>query len=113
MRVLVFENNLFWSSRLTKSIASFGHEVRLIPPGVDWPADSDAAIVNLGAAEYEPAALVAELKASGIWTIGHAGHKETDLRELGKAAGCDRIASNSEITFKLKSLLEEAPEPRK
>lgn len=72
------------------------------------PFEGDAALVNLGAPEYGIETLIPSLKSQGIYVIGHAGHKEKELRELGKQAGCDRIASNSEVTFKLKELLEES-----
>ena len=72
------------------------------------PFVGDAALVNLGAAEFGIDELIPNLKSQGIYVIGHAGHKEQELRELGKEAGCDRIASNSEVTFKLKELLEDS-----
>lgn len=111
MTVLVFETNLFWSARLTKALAALGHEARVVAPGVPSNENGDVALVNLGEAAYDPAVLVPRLRESGVYVIGHAGHKETELRELGKAAGCDRIASNSELTFKLEALLEETSTP--
>jgi hypothetical protein len=100
MKIMVFEPNLFWSTRLNQSLKALEHEV--VKEG------GEVALVNLGAAELDPPSLVVELRAQGVYVIGHAGHKEKDLREMGKRAGCDRIASNSEMTFKLKELLEEA-----
>ena len=102
--MLVYEPNLFWSARLLKSLKSLGHE----PSLETQPKEGDVALVNLGAAELGPATLVEELRGRGVYVIGHAGHKEKELRELGRNAGCDRIASNSEMTFKLDSLLAEA-----
>jgi hypothetical protein len=104
MKVLVYEPNLFWSARLRKTLAALGHESEL----VSQAKAGDVALVNLGATELEPATLVPALMELGVYVIGHAGHKEKDLRELGRRAGCQRIASNSEMTFKLKELLEEA-----
>lgn len=104
MKVLVFEPNLFWSARLLKSLEHLGHEAEL----VDEVRDGDVALVNLGAKELDPEKLVGALRERGVYVIGHAGHKEKDLREMGNRVGCDRIASNSEMTFKLKDLLEEA-----
>jgi len=108
MQILVIEPNLFWSVRLMKSIAALGHAPMLASsPNAELP-DAEVAIVNLGAAEFDPPALVPRLRSRGIYVIGHAGHKELDLRAMGRAAGCDRIASNSEMTFKLEALLTEA-----
>lgn len=108
MTVLVFESNLFWSARLTKALAALGHEAHVVPPGKDDFEAAEVALVNLGEAAYGPGELVPRLRDLGVYVIGHAGHKETELRELGKAAGCDRIASNSELTFKLEALIGEA-----
>lgn len=104
MRVLVYETNLFWSSRLLQSLRNLGHSPVLREGPV--PECADAAIVNLGEASLEPAKLIAELKALGVPTIGHAGHREKDLLTLGREAGVDIAASNSELTFKLDQLLE-------
>lgn len=108
MRVLVFESNLFWSSRVLKTLKELGFEASLVAAKDKGPFEGDAALVNLGAPEYGIEALIPSLKSQGIYVIGHAGHKEKELRELGKHAGCDRIASNSEVTFKLKELIEES-----
>ncbi|HRK21261.1 MAG TPA: hypothetical protein PLX06_05605 [Fimbriimonadaceae bacterium] len=111
MRVLVFESNLFWSSRIVKSLSALGHEPLLVAKPADQYPEAQAAILNLGVSEFEPSALVPALRSKGVFVIGHAGHKEIDLRQMGKKAGCDRIASNSEMTFKLESLLLEAASP--
>lgn len=109
MRILVIEPNLFWSARLMKSLTALGHKPILAASPVEEMPAAEVAIINLGAAEFDPPALVPRLRSEGSYVIGHAGHKERDLRAMGKAAGCDRIASNSEMTFKLESLLAEAP----
>ncbi len=95
-----------WSQRLKKSLESLGHQTAIytsIPPEIDA---GDVAIVNLGSPNLKAETLVPMLKAAGIRVIAHAGHKEKELRELGTALGCDRLASNSELTFKIESLLE-------
>ena len=91
-----------------KTLKESSFDARLVSPKEAGPFEGDAALVNLGAPEYGVEALIPSLKSTGIYVIGHTGHKEKELRELGKKAGCDRIASNSEVTFKLKELLEEA-----
>ena len=107
-QVLVFEDNLLWSSRLLKSLQALGHEPLLLKALPETLPNAPIAIVNLGSAKIEPVGLVKFLKAAGVFVIGHAGHKEKDLHELGRQAGCDLLASNSEITFKLDSLLKRA-----
>ena len=105
MTVLVYEDNLLWSSRLVKSLKALGHVpiVRTKPDSTK--GDADVAIVNLGSDGLEPESLVPALNAQGIHTIGHAGHKETEVLELGRRAGCTTLATNSQLTFKLENLL--------
>lgn len=104
MRVLVYEDNLIWSSRLVQALKGLGHEAVLI---TDSRVDSgDAAIVNLSSPRLQPRELVSSLIASGVKVVGHAGHKEKDLHEMGRAAGCLYVASNSELSFKLDLVLE-------
>lgn len=64
--------------------------------------EADVAIVNLGELD---AAVVAALQAAGTKVIGHAGHKESQRLEFGREAGCDLIATNSEIHHKLPAIL--------
>lgn len=101
MKVWVFEDNLMWSSRLAQSLRALGHEpvvTTSVPEGA-----AEAAIVNLGSPGLKD--LMPRLRELGVYTIGHAGHKEKDLLQLGREAGCDAIATNSELTFKIESLL--------
>ena len=61
MTVLVFEDNLLWSSRLVKSLRALGHTpiVRTKPDSA--PEGADAAIVNLGSEGLKPEELVPEI----------------------------------------------------
>lgn len=106
VKVLVYEDNLLWSVRIRKSLDAFGHDAVLkTTPDV---SEGDVAIVNLGTASLQPETLVPSLKAQGIYVIGHAGHKEKELHRLGHEWGCDRLATNSELTFKIETILNEA-----
>ncbi len=101
MKVLILEDNLLWSSRLKQTLTAFGHEAIV----ASVPQECDAAIIALGRPTM--ASDVASLRAKGAFVIGHAGHKEKELHQAGKDAGCDRLATNSEITNKLPQILEE------
>ena len=105
MRILVFEDNLIWSSRLLKTLKALGHEPVMSSAVPGAAEDFQAAIVNLGSPKIETSALIPKLKSLGIHVIGHAGHKEKELLEFGRDAGCDTLATNSELTFKIESLL--------
>ncbi len=90
-----------WSAKLRQSLRLLGHEgvvLREVPEGT-----ADAAVVNLG--EGDPAALIAALRARGVPTIAHAGHKEKDLHEVGREAGATVLVTNSELANKLADVL--------
>lgn len=106
MKVLVFESNLLWSERLRRGLHASGHvpivirtPVREVPPG-------DLAIVNLGSDPEELARIVAQCRERGIRIVAHAGHKEGEVLERGRALGCDLVVSNSTLTHRLRETLE-------
>jgi len=105
MLILIFEDNLMWSSRLKRTISGLGHESKVIGAIPEVFPVAEAAIVNLGSSAIDPSELVPKLRAAGIYVIAHAGHKETDLKNLSKELGCHRLVSNSELTFKLSAIL--------
>jgi hypothetical protein len=105
MRILLFEDNLMWSSRLVQTLKALGHEPILLSSPPTEADGAQAAIVNLGSPKLKTAALIPMLKAMGIHVIGHAGHKEKEVLAFGKDAGCDTLATNSELTFKIEALL--------
>ena len=105
MTVWVFETNLMWSAKLRQSLRLLGHEGLVLR---EIPAEglADVAIVNLG--EGDPAALLAALRARGVPSVAHAGHKERELREIGRAAGATTLVTNSELANKLAEVLVRA-----
>lgn len=103
--MLVFEDNLMWSARLMQSLKGLGHDGRLVTTMPGEVEAADAAIVNLGSKSLPGHVLAGRLKSHGIAVIAHAGHKEKDLLELGKLAGVEILATNSELTHKLPELL--------
>lgn len=109
MRVLVLENNLMWSPRLANGLRALGHEpIVLERVPAEWPS-ADAAIVNLGVPAF--VAVVGDLEAKGVSTVGHAGHKEKEILDLGREAGCSRIATNSQIANRLADFFPTSTEP--
>ena len=107
MIVLVFETNLMWSSRLMKSLRELGHEPHLRDKMPEESEGAVAAIVNMGDRSLPAAPLVARLHELGVKVIAHAGHKEKELHELGREAGADILATNSQLTFKLPELIDQ------
>ncbi len=95
---------------MVQSLRALGHEPILIPRPVAEIAD--VAIVNLGSTTIRAVELVPALNALDVHVIGHAGHKEKELLELGRAAGCRTVATNSQLTYKLPELLSAATSSR-
>lgn len=115
MRVLLLEDNLFWSARWVRSLRALGHEAVLVSGAAKapaWlasgPAEADVAIANLGTTALPLEDWLPALRALGVRTIGHAGHKEKGLLDRGREAGCDLVVTNGEITHKLAAILERA-----
>ncbi|MDR3687956.1 MAG: hypothetical protein P4L46_01160 [Fimbriimonas sp.] len=106
MRILVFEDNLLWSSRFVRTLKVLGHEPVVTTSIPEGSLSGTVAIVNLGSTNMRPQELVPQLRERGAHVIGHAGHREKEILELGRSAGCDRVATNSEITFKIEALLD-------
>ena len=105
MRVLVFESNLMWSARFVRTLTALGHEAAVRTTMPEFDEQADAAIVNLGEGPLPVVPLVERLRELGIRTIGHAGHREKELHELGRQAGCDVLATNREITMKMGEII--------
>lgn len=112
MKVLVFEDNLIWSSRLLQSLRGLGHEPMLLKEIGDQIPEAEVAIVNLGSASMPVEDIMPKLKSAGIYVIGHAGHKENPLLDRGRESGCDAVVSNSTITYKLADVLQAIRNPR-
>ncbi|MBX7132404.1 MAG: hypothetical protein K1X67_06975 [Fimbriimonadaceae bacterium] len=106
MKVLVFDDNLMWAPRLRQTLAGLGHEPIMLSWVPEALPEAQVAIVNLSSSRLEVESLIRTLKAQGRYVIGHAGHKEVELREMGRVAGCDQILSNSQTTFSLEKALD-------
>lgn len=85
------------------SLKALGHEVEVFTDHI--PRAGDVAILNLGELGDDAKPLVEGLKAEGVYVIAHAGHKEGQLHALGQLLRCDRLATNSELTWKLPDIL--------
>ena len=106
MKVLVFDDNLMWAPRLKQTLTGLGHEPIMLSRVPETMPRAHVAIVNLSSSRLEVESLIRTLKDQGRYVIGHAGHKELELRDMGRAAGCDQILSNSQTTFSLEKALD-------
>jgi len=96
-----------WAPRLQKSAIAFGHTTEVFSRIPEVMPSGDIAIVNLGSNSLPAVELVPKLRQARIKVLAHAGHKEKELLELGRGLGCDRLATNSEITHHFEKLLAE------
>lgn len=107
MRCFIYERDLLWSVRLKNAFTALGHDAIVI--GDSEPTEApDLAIVNLASNAWPLETLMRRLQSQGVIVIGHAGHKEKHLHELGANLGCDILATNSELAHKLANLTEKA-----
>lgn len=103
MKVLLLEDNLMWSVRVRNGLEALGHSVAISTEA----KEADLAIVNLSARAFDPLKAVNELKKMGVQTIGHVGHKEKEIWNKGKEAGCDVVVSNGTLANRLSSVIDD------
>lgn len=113
VKVLVFEDNLLWSVRLSNSLKALGHEPVVISRPQKEAQKAEAAIVNLSSTVNDLVPLVAGLRAQGTYVIAHAGHKDKALLASGKEAQCDAVVTNGTLTHKLADVLLPVKLPEK
>lgn len=106
MKTLILETNLIWSSKLTRILKQQGWESVVETSVPDDLSKYQVAILNLGSPHFNTE-IVKKLKNAGLPVIAHAGHKESFLLEKGRAAGCNRVVTNREITHKLPTIINE------
>lgn len=83
-----------------------GHEA-YVPGAYGEAAEADLAIINLGDRSFDSDILVPKLREQGVRVIVHAGHKETPLLDLGKTLEADLVVTNSQLTHKLREVIEQ------
>jgi len=110
MKVAIFEDNLMWGPRLVQSVRALGHEPIAISQWTDDIPETEFALINLGSTVFPPARLMEILRTRPTKVIAHAGHKEKQLHEVGRDLGCDYLATNSEMTFKLPEIFRKVTE---
>lgn len=107
MKILVFEDNLFFVTRLDAALRQAGHEVRLASAAEEantaLKEGPDAAVVSL----HAPGALefVRSASENGIPVAAYCGHAEVELRRQAKEAGAGVLLSNSDLPAALERAL--------
>jgi CheY-like chemotaxis protein len=117
--VVVADDDLFFSARISTSLASLGYRpvvVRtpetLLAHLHDAPA---AAILNLAAHRFDAAQAIRAAKLDpATRTVplrGFCGHQDAERQSAARAAGCDLVVTNGAISGGLKGLLRSLLEP--
>jgi PleD family two-component response regulator len=111
--VLVLVDDLFWRTKIDHALKSSQ------TPGVflDSPADLEKkadptrtglVLVDL-ALKHDPLAAISALKKTprtrGIWIVGYCEHRQTELIEKAKKAGCDQVLPRSTFSQKLGDII--------
>lgn len=110
MTLLLFEDDLMWSSRIRVAAQELGI-VTIVVRNLETIPQGDVAIFNLSHRSLQPDAVRARLKESNTPCIAHAGHKEKPKLDEARRLGFDRIATNGEVSRRLlQLLLDVAPE---
>ncbi|MBL8086486.1 MAG: hypothetical protein JNM85_00260 [Chthonomonas sp.] len=105
MRIAIYENNLLWSVRLANGVTALGHEPEVLTTATAPSSEVQLAILNLGVESFRDPGFIQALHDAHIVTVGHAGHKESDILRAGREAQCDHVVSNSTLTHKLADIL--------
>jgi hypothetical protein len=113
MRLLVLDENLMWTVRLANGIRALGYEAIVWSKPTELPlhpAIADAAIINLSSMVFPAETWVPRLKQVGIPILAHAGHKETEKRQLANDLDCDLLVTNRQLTERLDECLQKLGE---
>ena len=105
MTILIFDENLLWSSRLKSGVEGTGNTAVVIDRMPLEPISADIAIVNLASRAMPAETLIPLLKTQNIKVVAHAGHKEKPLLLVGQDSGADLVVTNGELTNKLAEIL--------
>lgn len=111
--VLVLADDLFWRTKIDHALKSSQTPGVFLDKPSDLEKSADPARVGLVlvdlAIKADPLPAIAALKKSprtkGITVVGYCEHKQTDLIEKGKAAGCDQVLPRSTFSQKLGELV--------
>ncbi|KAA0239994.1 MAG: hypothetical protein EDM74_02315 [Armatimonadetes bacterium] len=107
MKVWLFETNLLWSERLKSGLLALGYEVEQVSPAAVPDGAADLVIASLTEIAKAPPDFVQLLKSRSAKIIGHAGHVETDLFQLGSDLGFDAVFPNGKVANRLEAVLKE------
>ncbi len=109
MSVLVYEDNLFFATRVESRLRELGHRCILASTGeraIQHLADGCLAVImDMHARDATEVIAAAQACPTPVPVIAHCGHAEVELRKEAKAAGVDTLLPNSELLAALDPVL--------
>lgn len=113
LTILVAGDDLLFATRIEAALTRHGHRPRIIRTASAFQnalrERPHAAIVDL-ASEMDAVEAIRRAKADPatrtIPILGFCGHADAARRRAAQQAGCDRLATNGEISSNLPRLLE-------
>jgi CheY-like chemotaxis protein len=116
LSIVVAGDDLLFSAQIAAALTRLGHRpTRVRDAGAFREAlrkRPDAAVLNLASFRLDALAAIREAKADpgtrAIPLLGFCGHADTPRQAAARAAGCDLVASNAEVTGNLGRLLNTA-----
>lgn len=111
--IVVAGDDLLFSTRLSAAVRACGHEPKVVHTGAALRAALGARpaalILNLASTGFDAVAAIAEARGDpctrAVPILGFCGHADTARRDAARAAGCDVLATNGEISAHLPRLL--------
>ena len=111
--VLVLADDLFWRTKIDHALKSSQTPGIFLDKPSDLAEKADPTRVGLVlvdlALKQDPLPAIAALKKApktkNITVVGYCEHKQTDLIERGKKAGCDQVLPRSTFSQKLGELV--------
>lgn len=114
LTILVADDDLLFSTRIESAVTRQGHRARVVRTATAFHSAlrerPDAAIVNLAASGMDAIDAIRRTKADPetrmVPVLGFCGHADAARRRAAQDAGCDRVATNGDVSSNLPRLLE-------
>lgn len=112
MRIDVLDNNLMFANRLRRALEHLGYQARMFDHADALLSSGvlpEVALVNVGNPRFSGLEIVFKLKEARVpCIIGFAGHREKEIHQKAKEAGCTLTGTNREVTHRLLPLIQRA-----
>lgn len=105
--VLVWDDNLFFASKIGGQLQREGIEFNMISACTEselseYLVDRGLVIINLNSRGFDSLTAISQIKKlSKAKILGFCGHGEHQLKQRAEEAGCDWVVPNSVVASKL------------